>query len=167
MHGDGPTSGEPYDFGIIAATDDALSMDFHLARMLGAKLDEYSLYRAAKSRGLSQCELDDHDVCGDLDADHVFRGVKLPRTQTMRLLPSIPFLDRLMTSRPVHVPEKCIGCGRCAAVCTAGALKHENRRLSFDYAKCIRCYCCHEMCPVKAIEFRESRLVKLVNALTR
>ena len=167
MHGDGPTSGEPYEFGIIAATQDAITMDFWLAKMMGAELDEYNLYNAAKRRNLLQCNLDSQDVEGDIDSSHVFPAVKLPRTRTMRLLPSFPFLDRLMTSKPVHIPEKCIGCGRCQDMCAAGALRHENRHLYFDYGKCIRCYCCHEMCPVKAIEFQESRLVKLVNFLTR
>ena len=167
MHGDGPTSGEPYEFGIIAATQDAITMDFWLAKMMGAELDEYNLYNAAKRRNLPQCNLDSQDVEGDIDSSHVFPAVKLPRTRTMRLLPSFPFLDRLMTSKPVHIPEKCIGCGRCQDMCAAGALRHENRHLYFDYGKCIRCYCCHEMCPVKAIEFQESRLVKLVNFLTR
>ena len=167
MHGDGPTSGEPYEFGIIAATQDAITMDFWLAKMMGAELDEYNLYNAAKRRNLPQCNLDSQDVEGDIDSSHVFPAVKPPRTRTMRLLPSFPFLDRLMTSKPVHIPEKCIGCGRCQDMCAAGALRHENRHLYFDYGKCIRCYCCHEMCPVKAIEFQESRLVKLVNFLTR
>ncbi|MBQ6738451.1 MAG: 4Fe-4S binding protein [Synergistaceae bacterium] len=50
-------------------------------------------------------------------------------------------------------------------MCAAGALKHENKKLYFDYKKCIRCYCCHEMCPVKAIEFKESKLLALINKL--
>ena len=166
MDGDGPTSGNPYEFGIIAGTQDALTMDFWLCRMLGAKFEDYPLYMAAKKRGLPQCELNPSDVEGDITPDYVFPNVNLPKTRSMRLLPRIPFVERLMTSRPVHIPEKCIGCGRCAAICAAGALKHENKHLYFDYGKCIRCYCCHEMCPVKAIEFRESKLLKLVNFFT-
>ncbi|MBR1657972.1 MAG: DUF362 domain-containing protein [Synergistaceae bacterium] len=165
MQGDGPTSGEPYEFGVIGACIDALTMDFHLCGMLGGKLEDYPLYMAAKKRNMPQCNLDPSDVEGDIDSSHVFPNVKLPKTRSMRLLPHIPFLDRLMTSKPVHIPELCIGCGRCAEICAAGALRHENRHLYFDYGKCIRCYCCHEMCPVKAIKFRESMLVKIVNRI--
>lgn len=167
MHGDGPTSGEPYAFGIIGACVDALSMDFALCRMLGGKLEDYPLYMAAKNRNMPQCESFMSEIDGDISPEHVFPGVNIPKTRSMRLLPNIPFFDRLMTSKPVHIPEKCIGCGRCAEICPADALKHDNKRLYFDYGKCIRCYCCHEMCPVKAIEFKESWLVSLVNCFTR
>jgi len=169
MHGDGPTSGEPYNFNLIGACVDALTMDFWLCKMLGAKFEDYPLYLAAKKRNYSQCELNPDDVDGDfspVSPEKIFEGVELPKTRTMRLLPRLPFIERLMTSRPVHIPELCIGCGRCAAVCAAGALRHENKKLFFDYSKCIRCYCCHEMCPVKAIEFKPSKLLSLVNKLT-
>ncbi len=167
MHGDGPTSGEPYGFGLIGACVDALTMDFWLCKMLGAKFEDYPLYLAAKKRNYPQCILNPNDIEGDFNSEKIFEGVKLPKTRTMRLLPPLPFIERLMTSRPVHIPKLCIGCGRCQAVCAAGALKHENRKLHFDYSKCIRCYCCHEMCPVKAIEFKPSRLVSLVNRFTQ
>ena len=166
MQGDGPTSGEPYNFGIIGACVDALTMDFWLCKMLNAKFEDYPLYLAAKKRNYAQCELNPDDVEGDISPEKIFEGVKIPKTRTMRLLPRLPFIERLMTSSPVHIPELCIGCGRCQAVCAAGALRHENKKLYFNYSKCIRCYCCHEMCPVKAIEFRPSRLLSLVNKIT-
>ena len=166
MHGDGPTSGEPYEFGIIGACADALSMDFTLCKMMGGRLEDYPLYMAAKKRNMPQCESFASEIEGDIDSSHVFPGVKIPKTRSLRLMPNIPFFDRLMTSKPVHIPEKCIGCGRCAEICAAHALRHENRCLYFDYDKCIRCYCCHEMCPVKAIKFKESLLLKLVNMIS-
>ena len=165
MHGDGPTSGEPYEFGILAGTQDALSMDFHLCKMLGGNFEDYPLWLAAKKRKFKECELNSDDVCGDIKSDHKFKDVKIPKTRTMRLLPRLPFLERLMTSKPVHIQKLCIGCGRCEKICAAGALKHKNKKLYFDYGKCIRCYCCHEMCPVKAIEFKESKLLSLMNSL--
>ena len=167
MHRNGPTSGDPYPFGLIGGGVDALTMDLWLCRMLGAKLEDYPLYKAALRKRLPECNMTSSDVEGDFAPEHVFPDVKLPKTRSMRLLPRLPFLERLMTSRPVHIPELCIGCGRCAAVCAAHALRHENKHLYFDYGKCIRCYCCHEMCPVKAIEFRESTLLKLINRLSR
>ena len=166
MDGDGPTSGDPYNFGIIGACIDALTMDFTLCKMLGGNLEDYPLYMAAKARNIPQCELNPSDIEGDISPEHVFPGVKIPKTRSMRLFPRIPFLDRLMTSKPVHIPEKCIGCGRCAEICPADALRHDNKRLYFDYGKCIRCYCCHEMCPVKAIKFRESFLLRMINMFT-
>ena len=166
MHGDGPTSGEPYNFNLVGASVDALKMDFWLCKFLAAKFEDYPLYMAAKKRNYSACELNPDDLEGDFDSEKIFEGVKLPKTRSMRLLPRSPFIERLMTSKPVHIPKLCIGCGRCAAVCAAGALKHENKKLFFDYSKCIRCYCCHEMCPVKAIEFKPSFFVSLINKFT-
>ncbi len=163
MDGAGPTSGAPKPYGVVAAAEDALVLDFWLCRMMGAALEDFPLWLAAKKRGLPQCELHEDDPLGDFPPGHVFAETDIPTPRSLRLLPRLPFprlWERALTSRPVHVSSLCIGCGRCEAVCAAGALKHADRVLRFDYGKCIRCYCCHEMCPVRAIAFRESPLVR-------
>ena len=154
MHGDGPTSGEPYNYNLIGAAENALYLDFWLCKFMGLELENFALWRAAKAKNLIECDLNNCELDGDFDKNFKFKDVKIPRDQSLRslrLLPNLPFVERAMTSRPVHIPELCIGCGRCEAVCAAGALKHDNKKLKFNYKKCIRCYCCHEMCPVNAI----------------
>lgn len=168
MDGAGPTSGNPYGYGLIVGAEDALSMDFWLCRMLGVPLENFPLWRAAKKQNMPQCELKPEDLAGDLGPEHSFKDVDIPSLRSLRMLPRLPFssfFEKLMASRPVHVPTLCIGCGRCEAVCAAGALKHKNRKLTFDYSKCIRCYCCHEMCPVKAVDFKDSFLVRLMGVV--
>ena len=71
----------------------------------------------------------------------------------------------LLASRPAQDESRCMQCGRCAAVCPAGALVLDGKKLRFDYSKCIRCYCCHEMCPFDAIVFREGALMRVFKAL--
>ncbi|MBR1671566.1 MAG: DUF362 domain-containing protein [Fretibacterium sp.] len=166
MDGDGPTSGESYPYGVIAAAEDALTMDFWLCRMMGAALEDFPLWRAARQRGLPQSGLREEDVVG-LPTSHRFEGVRLPVSRSLRLLPRLPFIERAFTSRPVHIPERCAGCGRCQEACAAGALTHSSRTLRFDYRKCIRCYCCHEMCPEKAIAFRASPFARFSRAIER
>lgn len=170
MDGMGPTSGKPRPYGVLAASKDALALDLWLGRMMGAAPEDFPLWLAAKKRGLPQCVLNEDDLAGDFAPDHVFPNVDIPTPRGLRLLPRLPFAriwERALTSRPVHVPSRCIGCGRCEAVCAAGALIHSNRTLSFDYGKCIRCYCCHEMCPVQAIEFRESPVIRWLRTIER
>ncbi|MCR5347395.1 MAG: DUF362 domain-containing protein [Fretibacterium sp.] len=165
MDGDGPTSGQPFPYGVIAAAEDVLTMDFWLCRMLGVPPEEFPLWRAARQRGLPECELKDDTIAGDFAPDYRFSGVRLPASRSLRLIPRLPFMgpliERAMTTRPVHIPERCIGCGQCQKVCAAGALTLSGKKLFFDYSRCIRCYCCHEMCPVQAIGFKDSPLVRL------
>lgn len=164
MDGHGPTNGKPYAFGVLGGAEDALAMDFRLCRMMGIPLEDYPLWQAAKLRYLPQCAPDEEDLAGDFSLSHVWENLDIPKLDSLRLLPSIPFfgktLEQALTSRPIHRPERCIGCGKCVAMCKAGAVVLHDRRLTFDYKKCIRCYCCHEMCPTSAIAFRDGLIRK-------
>ncbi|MDR1875501.1 MAG: DUF362 domain-containing protein [Synergistaceae bacterium] len=173
MDGFGPTGGNPFPYGVVAGATDALTMDFRLCRMMGVRLEDYPLWQAAALRHMPQCDPDEGDLAGDFSAEHVWKGLDIPRLDSLSVLPvlsRLPFgkiLEQALTSRPVHLPDRCVGCGKCAGMCRAGAIALRGTTLSFDYGKCIRCYCCHEMCPANAIEFRDGLLRKAMKFLRK
>ncbi len=48
-------------------------------------------------------------------------------------------------------PEKCRGCGKCAEVCTSGALSRDNGKVRFDHALCTDCLACAAVCETGCI----------------
>ena len=49
-------------------------------------------------------------------------------------------------------PDACIGCRRCAKVCSVSAIAGENKKPHvIDQKLCIRCRACYEVCPVDAV----------------
>ena len=54
-------------------------------------------------------------------------------------------------------PNKCIGCGRCAANCVYGVHYGEGEHL-LDRSKCIACGKCAELCPSGALELCGRRM---------
>ncbi len=167
MEGRGPSNGRPRNFGLIAASDDALSMDMVLAPMMGVPLEKYPLYRAAAEAGMAP---NPSSVVGDLPPNPFSPIVDLPNSDSIRLLPS--WMDRLgrevLASRPVQDKGKCIRCGKCSRICPADALKLDSLgNLNFDYNRCIRCYCCHEMCPADAIDLKKGVILRILEGLNR
>lgn len=53
----------------------------------------------------------------------------------------------------MHNAEKCTGCGRCAAVCPADAVRMQSGRPQFDRTRCLECRRCAEACLNSAIRF--------------
>ncbi len=48
-------------------------------------------------------------------------------------------------------PAKCIGCGKCAAVCVQGCHRMEGGKKVFDRSCCILCGRCAEVCNAEAL----------------
>jgi MinD superfamily P-loop ATPase len=65
--------------------------------------------------------------------------------------------------RAVIDPDKCIGCGRCAALCRFGAIHLKGpgngvieKTYAVDPVACEGCKVCVEFCPVQAIAFHDT-----------
>ena len=60
---------------------------------------------------------------------------------------------KMFTTSIIHNDEKCVDCGACVAVCSAGALKMgaPDWRLVFNLDECVRCKLCVKACPLGAI----------------
>ena len=52
----------------------------------------------------------------------------------------------------LYQKEKCISCGRCAALCPSGAHRMETAGHTFDHALCAACGACAKACPAGALE---------------
>ncbi len=63
------------------------------------------------------------------------------------------------TIKPVVIPEKCIGCGKCWVFCPENCIYETTKNgkkifeANLDYCK--GCGICAEVCPVKAIIMKE------------
>lgn len=50
-----------------------------------------------------------------------------------------------------HQESQCIGCGQCADVCVANAIRLEDDRPAIDQERCVRCGRCAMVCPSGAL----------------
>ncbi|MGD0229064.1 MAG: DUF362 domain-containing protein [Syntrophorhabdales bacterium] len=147
MDGDGPAHGRPRRLGLVAVSDNALSLDAFIEKALGlgsplpisALGAEKALLEEATLVDLGLPEMRDFIMPKAVEVDW-----SLPPLvrETMR---------RVFTRKPKCNAGRCNACMTCVTVCPAGALHMGEKAVSFDYRACIRCYCCNEMCPTGAI----------------
>ncbi len=147
MDGSGPAHGRVRDLGLVAVSDNGLSLDAFLEKTLSIR-SPLPLTSLGEEKGLLK------------EATLVDRGMPKIREFVMpatveadwNLPPLVrETLRHLFTRKPKCDDKKCNGCKTCVNVCPAGALRMGAKGLLFDYKACIRCYCCHEMCPTGAI----------------
>ena len=165
MEGDGPSSGDPKEVGLLLAGDNAVAVDVIAAGIAGIPRNLLFVELAAQRLALP----------GALRDDIVTVGLPFPEAccrETFRLPPlsdvqfGLPrFLkNRLrhhLTTRPVAIPEKCVLCGICRDACPPEAISIRDQRLRVDYRECIRCFCCRELCPHGALNVEEGALLRL------
>ncbi len=56
------------------------------------------------------------------------------------------------STRPVVIPSKCVGCGKCMEGCPKHIITMTDKIAFIPKKGCISCFCCHELCPEQAID---------------
>ncbi len=173
MEGNGPGSGDPVDLGLIIAGADASAIDAVSCGIVG--LDPsllYTLVEAKKAR-LGMTDLSRITVRGEKIEDVSVTGFRFPPTgPVITAMPAAlsRIARRILTPRPVIIPETCTRCGRCEKICPARAITgpppSRRRaamppgRMAIDYSACIRCFCCQEICPEGAVAIRTGWFIR-------
>lgn len=168
MEGNGPGSGDPRRLGLVLGCEDPFALDEVCAGLIGC--DAVPTQAAARELG----RIPAYTVTGeDPAAFHIPDFVLPPRRGTLfqMLLPGKAgealsrVLQSAMAPRPTLTPAKCVGCGKCAAICPAKAITMANHKPKFNRKTCIGCFCCQEFCPKGALEARRTPLARLLSPM--
>jgi uncharacterized protein (DUF362 family)/Pyruvate/2-oxoacid:ferredoxin oxidoreductase delta subunit len=169
MEGIGPMSGTPKPLGFLAASSDALALDWVCADIIGYRPSDIPILQQALLRGEWISSPDQIEVVGVLANDvRPASFAKVSITKNISFLAGyVPaFVERFVRDLTVQKPrfntKKCILCAKCVQICPPKALWIEDsqdgrgKRVCIDDEKCIRCYCCHEVCAPEAIDLKRT-----------
>ena len=167
MEGNGPGSGTPRDLGLLFASADAIAMDTVAATLLGARLRDIPIHRAASLRGIKETEAKNVDIVGAMPEK--VKDFRFPPIMDTNFTARLPYfidrpLRRALTSRPHITHSSCTLCNVCVETCPAEIMERSDR-ITIDYDRCIRCWCCQEMCPHGAISSKEGWMKRIIPGL--
>jgi len=161
MQGTGPSAGEPYPAGLIAASHDAVSLDAVMMRLLGFAPREVPTIRRAHERGLGGGDLAKIRIVGEPAERCLCAGFKKPSNTGKLFLESIvpaafisKAIDKTVTFVPFIETARCVRCFECVKGCPANCIVDSAGKLIIDKKRCIECFCCQEVCPANAVVVR-------------
>lgn len=167
MEGEGPSSGEPRNFGYLLASKSPYAVDVAVALLLGiTPVSKAPIIKAAGDKKLPS-SIDDIELLGDKLI--TAKNVKIPQSIESsnlldRKLPDflVKFLTPLLRPRPVFNHDKCLGCGDCFRICPPKAITMGNKKPILLLEECIRCFCCQELCQYQAVDIKRPLLGNLL-----
>lgn len=161
MEGQGPMAGTARNFNLIAASDNAFSMDCVITKIMGLRQEDIPSIRIALKHGIKESDIRNVKVVGENINNLVITDLKTPVSNFVWIPGFVKKgLEGLFVPKPYLIKKKCTKCATCFRVCPAKAIKMIPYP-TYDYKKCIKCYCCHEMCPEHAIEIRYAKPVEI------
>lgn len=168
MEGNGPTAGTPRQIGAIIASKSTYYADVVGAELIGMNIDGLPTLQAAYERGFAPASSKNLRVYGDIRALTVddFKAPPVRGLSFMRKGNVLHFISKAaLEHKPTLKKRLCVGCGECARMCPAKAIKMKNKKPHINREKCIRCFCCQEFCPRAAMVAHRPLAAKALNKL--
>ncbi|NQV18871.1 MAG: DUF362 domain-containing protein [Armatimonadetes bacterium] len=164
MEGDGPSAGDPRNFGLVFTCEKASALDFIAAQMMGFKISKLKYI-------ISALEFDKINPTkikvSEKWENFIFHKVKIKKIGLMiKIFTYSPqFLKNIFRRFYWYYPdfnEKCTLCEVCVKSCPVQAMEiiGNDKTPTIDLSKCINCMCCHELCPSNAVYIKKSFLAK-------
>jgi uncharacterized protein (DUF362 family)/NAD-dependent dihydropyrimidine dehydrogenase PreA subunit len=166
MEGDGPSSGNPRQVGLLLAGVNPVAVDVIAGEILGIRKNVLYVERAAQALGIAGADRGTITTLGVSPSEARIDRFRLPRASSVQFgLPRflMRFLRNSFTAYPYPITGKCILCGVCRDACPPGAMEIRDGRLHIDYRRCIRCFCCRELCPENALNVGMGSLLRIIN----
>lgn len=165
MEGDGPSSGDIRNLGLILAGDNPYDLDYVASSITGIK-NVPTIFESEKRGLLSDKDL--LDFFGDDISDIEIKPFKLPKSTHVNFVSGkVPkfvedFILDSIRPYPMIKYSECISCGICAQNCPAKVIDMSTKKPIINTKECIRCFCCHELCPKKAVGIKRNPLHKMI-----
>ncbi|OGV39472.1 MAG: hypothetical protein A2020_02990 [Lentisphaerae bacterium GWF2_45_14] len=157
MEGEGPSSGEPVNTGLLFAGIDAAAVDACACAAYGYTPLDIPLLVIVGKLGYGVIDMDKIEMTGDGVQKLMALNAKKSISDMLHRFPEPIFKlsTYFLSCRPYIMPEKCRNCGLCAEACSQKAIckaKNNKRFTVKNRGRCILCMCCVESCPFHAIK---------------
>jgi uncharacterized protein (DUF362 family)/Pyruvate/2-oxoacid:ferredoxin oxidoreductase delta subunit len=165
MEGNGPGSGTPRQFGILAASADTVALDAVVMELMGLKPAGLATLRVAREMGVGETSLKNIRIVGDGIETLRVHDLKVPESSELEwVIPDflVGLLKNSLSAYPESDPKLCDLCRICVKACPQQVISVEKKRIRIDTRHCIRCFCCQELCPKGAIKTRQGWLLRLM-----
>jgi len=174
IEGEGPgRSGTPRRVGLVLASDDAISMDIIMSKIMNVGKGLNPFLEVLKKWKVESYTDSNIEVLGEKLSDIMIYDFKLPGNIGKKRLIDNNFINtyilpliRSSLNPYVYIDyNKCNLCMTCQKICPRNSISYSNNRIKFNHRTCIRCFCCSEMCPEGAIGIKYPFLGNLISKL--
>lgn len=165
MEGDGPSSGDVRNLGLILASDNPYDLDYIATEITGIK--NVPTILESDKRGLLTSRAN-MEIYGDDTSELQVKPFRIPKSTHVNFISGkIPrfvedFILDSIRPYPMIKHSECIKCGICAKNCPAKVIDMSSGKPVINTKDCIRCFCCHELCPKKAVGIKKHPLHTLI-----